>query len=102
MIVPVVEMEQNSTIFVNKYHDGELYLKIRICCDVQTAIIEHIEKIPNELSQSKLLLFTNDLLSRLKIKTATLTDTPMISYIGCDGNTEHIDVIDIIAIREET
>ena len=77
---------------ISKFKDKRIYLKVLVNCRQQTGRIQAVRKIPNELSGRQQMIFTNSLLSALKVKKVQLADAASIDYAGCNGQTEQVSL----------
>ena len=82
----IVEFDWTQHVIdITKYMDGKRYLRLELTYPRQSAEIQTLERIPDGMSGTQLMTFTNSLLSNLRIRTAVLIDGSRIFYEGCDG-----------------
>ena len=91
-----------SSIILHKYTDGHKAVKIQILCEQHTATIEEMQDISDIASARQLMLFTNALLPRLRIKSCSIQDNTHYKYVGCNGKQESISLIVLYAISGGT
>ena len=80
----------------------ESYILLHLNYRRQSADIRLMEKIPNVMSGTQIMIITDLFLSKLHISHATMFDDACIDYEGCLGKEEHIALIDLFAIQGKT
>ena len=93
---------ESMLLNICKYVDGIRYFELQIKANESFAILHTLNRIPNRLSGTQLMTFTNTLLTNLHIKRASLFDSATIHYEGCNGNPERVTLMHLFAIQGKT
>ena len=95
----VIRYHHSTTMLdINKSNNGYTYLELAVNIGEQTGEIVDVNAMQNGMSATQLLIFANELLSRLKVKKSSIYDQSEYVYKGCDDKDETVILIDLYAI----